>query len=126
MTDEVRYREALKAMESGDKSAMTTVAFYELSGRGDAEIDEDDAVALLEERVKDGDSEAMWILGLCYEYGMGTEQNIKRANRLYLRSSMAQNEAGLFLSEESRERGSDVMEINKSLCNSLHSTMNHC
>ena len=45
--------------------------------------DADAAVALLEEKVKDGDAEAMWMLGMCCEFGMGTYQDIARADQLY-------------------------------------------
>ena len=86
MSDEARYREAVHAMECGDERAKTRVAFYKLSGRGGAEVDADEAVALLEERVKDKDDEAMWMLGLCCEFGTGTEQNIERAESLYWQS----------------------------------------
>ena len=39
---------------------------------GDADV----AVALLEEKVKDRDAEAMLVLGVCCEFGMGTEQDV--------------------------------------------------
>ena len=45
--------------------------------------DADAAVALLEEKVKDRDAEAMWLLGVCCEFGMGTEQDVARAEQLY-------------------------------------------
>ena len=73
-------------MRSGDEKAKTKVAFFKLSGRGGVDVDEDEAVVLLEERVKDGDCEAKWMLGLCCEYGIGTEQNIERAQNLYVDS----------------------------------------
>ena len=47
-----------------------------LSGLGGVAVDEDGAVALLQERVKDRDTDAMWMLGLCCEYGRGIEQDI--------------------------------------------------
>ena len=55
----LNYSDVLKAVESDDESAKTKLAWYKLSGRGNAEIDEDVAVALLEERVKDKDPEAI-------------------------------------------------------------------
>ena len=39
---------------------------------GDADV----AVALLEEKVKDRDAEVMLVLGVCCEFGMGTEQDV--------------------------------------------------
>ena len=47
--------------------------------------DAEAAVALLEEKVKDGDAEAMWMLGVCCEFGIGTEQNVERSEQLYER-----------------------------------------
>ena len=76
------------------KNEKTKQAWLKLSGLGDVDVDEDGAVALLEERVKDGDGEAMWMLGVCNEYGLGTEQNIKRAEDLYKQSSDGGNVIG--------------------------------
>ena len=59
--DAAQYREAVSAMEKGDMKAKTKVAYFKLSGVGGVEVDEDEAVVLLEERAKDGDNEAMWI-----------------------------------------------------------------
>ena len=66
--DATQYREAVSAMENGDVKAKTIVAYYELTGLGVDEVDEDEAIVLLKERAKDGDSEAKWILGVCSEY----------------------------------------------------------
>ena len=110
MSDEAQYREAVKAMKKGDKSAKTKVAFYKLTGVGGIEIDEYGAVALLEERAKEGDNEAKWMLGLCCEYGRGTEQNIERAELLYRQSSQAGDVVGKFLLENDKGgRGNGVM-----------------
>ena len=54
-----------------------------LEGSHGMTIDADAAVALLEEKVKDRDAEAMWMLGVCCEFGMGTEQDVERAEQLY-------------------------------------------
>ena len=114
--DEVRYGDAVRAMEEGDEGAKTVVAFYKLSGRDGAEIDWSEAVALLEERTKDGDSEAAWMLGVCYEFGMGTEQDLKQAELLYCRSCEAGNDVGqFFASNGCNERGSRVMKV-EGLC----------
>ena len=45
--------------------------------------EEDAAVALFEAKVKDGDVEAMWMLGVCCEYGVGMKQDAHRAEELY-------------------------------------------
>ena len=96
-SDEAQYREAVHAMESGDESAKTKVAFYKLSGRGGVKVDGEGAVALLEERVKEGDYEAKWILGMCCEYGMGMEQDTERAVNLYRECYEGRNIVGEFL-----------------------------
>ena len=109
--DEVQRKEAERAMENGDESAKTKVAYYKLSGYGYAEVDADEAVVLLEERVKDGDCEAKWMLGLCCEFGMGTEQNIGRAEKLYRESCEGGNVIGEFLKENDLGgRGSGMMK----------------
>ncbi len=80
---DISYEEAVKAVKNGDEKAKTRIAWYLLSGCDDVDVDVDQAVVLLEERVKDDDPEAMWMLGVCYEYGLGTEQNFKKAKKLY-------------------------------------------
>ena len=105
---EAQLKEAVHAMECGDESAKTRIAYCLLSRRD--RFDEDEAVSLLEERVKDSDGEAMWMLGLCCEFGMGTERDIQRAELLYCQSSEAGNANGRFLRANGLEnRGSGVM-----------------
>ena len=112
-SDEVQYMEDVHAMESGDERAKTKVAFFKLSGCGGVEVDADEAVALLEERVKDRDGEAMWMLGLCCEYGMGTEQDIERAVKLYGECCEGGNVVGEFLMKNDKGgRGRGVMKVN--------------
>ena len=111
-SDEVEYEEAVRAVKSFDNKAKTKLARFKLSGRGGAEVDEDGAVALLTERVKDNDSDAMWMLGLCYEYEMGCEQDVEEAERLYKRSSDGGNVIGDFLVGNGKDdRGSGVMKV---------------
>ena len=117
ISEEERYRNVLRAVEGGDNKAKTKLAWYKLSGYGGAEVDEDSAVILLEERVKDNDAEAMWMLGLCCEYGMGCEQDLERAETLYKQSCDGGNAIGKFLKEsgENNERGSGIMKVEKGL-----------
>ena len=114
ISDAAQYREAVNAMEHGDVKAKTKVAFYKLTGLGGVEVDVDEAVALLEERAKEGDSEAKWMLGLCCEYGMGIEQDIERAELLYRQSSEGGNVVGKLLWWNVGGRGSGVMIVNSS------------
>ena len=83
--------------ENGEEKTETKLAWEKLSGSRSAEYDADEAVALLEECVKDGDGEAMWMLGLCKEYGLGTDQEIDKAEELYKRSKEKGNKTGKFL-----------------------------
>ena len=107
----LKYEEVKKEFEEGgDESAKTKLAWLKLSGLGGAEKDEDGAVKLLEERVKEDDAEAMWMLGVCNEFGIGTEQDIQRAEDLYGQSNERGNEIGKFFAKkEDDERGSGMM-----------------
>ncbi len=93
----------LEAVEGGDESAKTKLAWYKLSGVGGCEIDTNGAVALLEERVKDNDAEAMWMLGVCSEFGRGCEQDIKKAKMLYKQSRRRRNGIGKILAKNKSE-----------------------
>ena len=115
-SDEVQYEEAVRSRENGDERAKTKVAFYKLSGCGGVKVDANGAVALLEERAKDGDDEAKWMLGLCCEYGMGIEQDIERAEELYRESCEGGNVVGEFLMKNDRGgRGTGVMRVEQRL-----------
>ena len=109
---ELKYDEVMNAVERGDECAKTKLAWLKLSGLGGCEVDEDGAVALLEERVKDRDGEAMWMLGVCNEYGRGTEQDKERAVRLYKQSRERGNEIGtIFEKHDKYERGVGKMRM---------------
>ncbi len=96
-----------RAADMGNEGAMekigalkTEVAWCKLSGFGGAKIEVEKAVKLLEERVAAGDSEAMWMLGICREYGRGIEKDVEGAEELYKQSSESGNEIGKFLVEK--------------------------
>ncbi len=109
---EEEYKEVLSAVERGEKSAKTKLAWFKLSGIGGAQVDVVGAVKILEERVKEGDGEAMWMLGLCKEYGRGTEQDIEGAEKLYKECAEAGNEIGKILVKKGyMGRGSGKMRI---------------
>ena len=106
------FNRSRKEVESSDNSAKTKLGWLKLSGVGGAEVDEDGAVVLLEERVKDRDGDAMWMLGVCYEFGIGTEQDIERSDKLYEQSIRQRNEIGKFFASCGKdERGSGKMRI---------------
>ena len=78
--------------------------------------DADAAVALLEEKVKDGNAEAMWMLGVCCEFGMGTEQDVERAEQLYEHAAEKRNAAAKLLLGKLKNkngRGCTQMELER-------------
>ena len=106
MKEEEEYKEVLSAVEKGDdESAKTKLAWFMLSGLGGAKIEVEKAVKILEERVAAGDNEAMWMLGICKEYGRGTRQDIEGAEELYKQSSESGNEIGKILDWKGKEWG---------------------
>ena len=84
---------------------MTEQARWKLEGSHGAERDADAAVALLEKKVKDGKAEAMWMLGVCCEYGMGTEQDVARAEQLYQRGAKIDTTAKLLTDKLKNKNG---------------------
>ena len=109
---ETHYKETVEAVKNGDNKAKTKLAYYKLSGYGGCEIDVDEVVVLLKERVKDKDTEAMWLLGLCYEYGMGCEQDLKRADSLYKQSYDGRSDIGEFFVLNGKDkRGTGIMNV---------------
>ncbi len=112
---EQEYKACLEAVEKGDESAKTKLAWYKLSGVGGCEIDTNGAVALLEERVKAEDAEAMWMLSVCCEFGRGCEQDIPRAETLREQSHKRGNEVGRILVENGgyNERGTGYLKVER-------------
>ena len=106
------YNTVLSAVERGEESAKTRLAWYKLCGLEGAKKDVDEAVALLEERVKEKDGEAMWILGMCKEYGIGTEEDTEGAEKLYSESSKRGNARGkILMTKREYGRGSRKMKL---------------
>ena len=79
---------------------MAEKARWMLEGSHGMARDAEAAVALLEEKVKDGDAEAMWVLGLCCEFGMGTEQDVERAEQLYELGAKQRNATAKLLADK--------------------------
>ena len=116
MNEKEEYKQVVEAVKEGNKEAKTKLARYLLSGYGGAQIDEDRAFDILKERVAKGeDAEAMWMMGLCYEYGMGCETSVEEAETLYKRCCDGGNVIGEFFVENGKwgwnERGSGVMKV---------------
>ena len=116
-TERAEYERALHAVEAGSGKTKTLLAWFKITGRGGAKIDLPGAVELLKDRVDCRDGEAMWILGLCYEFGLGCEKDITEAENLYTRSSQRHNPVGELLSICGKtKRGTGLMEIRFCLC----------
>lgn len=74
------------AVQEDQDNQKTKLAWSLLAKHDRQQEDAEEAVKLLEEQVCEGDSEAMWMLGLCKEFGMGTEQDCDEAKKLYEKS----------------------------------------
>ena len=101
-----------KQAQQEDK--MTEKARWMLEGSHGMARDADAAVELLEEKVKDGKAEAMWMLGVCCEFGMGTEQDVKRAEQLYKRGAEQGNATAKLLTDKLKNkngRGCTQMDL---------------
>ena len=60
--------------------------------------DADGAVVVLQQQVDEhNDAQAMWLLGLCCEYGMGTEQDTQRAEQLFQQAAQQGDETAKLL-----------------------------
>ena len=87
------------------------------------------AVALLEEKVKDGDAKAMWMLGVCCEFGMGTEQDVERAEQLYKRGAWQGNATAKLLTKKLKNwngRGCTQMDLKREQENSKQRRTSIC
>ena len=93
---------------------MTENAQWMLEGSHGMARDADAAVALLEEKVKEADAKAMWLLGVCCEFGMGTEQDVARAEQLYKRGEAQGNATAKLLANKLKNkngRGCTQMDL---------------
>ena len=78
-----------------------------LEGSHGMERDAEAAVALLEEKAQ-GDAEAMWMLGVCCEFGMGTKQDVERAEQLYKRGAEQGNATAKLLSNTLKNQNGQI------------------
>jgi len=69
------------------------VAFQKLQNK-----DITGAIPILDECVKTGDRDALWMMGICFEYGMGVPKDIERAVALYNQSKDLGSIIGKFMS----------------------------
>ena len=101
---QLNFQQVSDAVKRGDQRAKTLLAFLLLSGLGGASIDHAQAVRLLQERVNNKDIDALWMLGLCYEFGMGVQQNKNTALSLYGKAGGM----GMFLKNKNSRDGTTM------------------
>ena len=102
----------MSTQQQGEKT--TEKARWLLEGSHGVARDAEAAVAVLEAKVKDGDAEAMWMLGVCCEFGMGTEQDVERAEQLYQRGAEQGNTTAKLLTDKLKNkngRGCTQMDL---------------
>jgi len=90
-TEQSKLNDALDAVKKGEEGSRLKLARLTVSMLNQQEIKQ------LEEQAKNGDTEAMWKLGLCKEHGIGTKQDEKEAEHLYETSSSGGNPIGSIL-----------------------------
>ena len=111
--EEPEYERFLETVCNGETSAKGKLAWFLLSGHGGTGVDAKKAVGFLSE-VVESDPEAMWMLGVCKEYGIGTENDLEGAQKLYDQSQRSGNAVAAFLlSKESEERQIGSMRIER-------------
>ena len=67
--------------------------------------EESKAFELLKECVGEGDASAVWLLGLCFEFGIGIESNPEQAEALYQKSAQMDDSIGLILKRNIKKFG---------------------
>ena len=89
----------------------TEKALWMLEGSHGVERDAETAVALLVVNAEDGDAEAMWMLGVCCEFGIGMEQDVARAEQLYERGAKRNATAKLLIGKLKNKNGRGCTEM---------------
>ena len=93
-TDQV----AQMAATTTTTKTATEKALWMLEGRDGMARDADGAVVVLQQQVDEHhDAQAMWLLGLCCEYGMGTQQDTQRAEQLFQQAAQQGDETAKLL-----------------------------
>ena len=101
-------------MEKKKTEECVEKARWMLEGSHGMTRDADTAVALLEEKVKDRNTEAMWMLGVCCEFGIGTEQDVERAEQLFQNATQQGNTTAKLLTDKLKNkngRGNTQMDL---------------
>ena len=95
---------ATKFCEVEDFHPMTESAWNMLTGMFDDEVDAEGAVSKLRKRADANDYNALWILGLCHEFGVGCEKNLEEADALYAKSVEEGSAVGEFLVQNRKKQ----------------------
>ena len=91
-------------------------ALWMLEGSHGMARDADGAVVLLEDLVNkhrnNNNADAMWMLGVCCEFGIGTEQDVHRAEQLFESAAQQGNTTAMLLADRLKNRnGRGCMEM---------------
>ena len=113
------FADLVAAANDGDTEAKVVLAWLKLQGRGSAKMDKEGGYQLLEECVALEDSDAMWLLGICNEYGLGCKQNIERAKDLYAKSCSNGNPLGTLLAKDRKDSVGSIDVVMKGLLKAL-------
>ena len=107
MTEEIKrieeeealeYKKIKKVYDKGESNVVGRIAWYLLSGRGGIEKDVEKAFVLLENKADLCDKGmGWWLLGLCYEFGLGTERDRFKTITCYRHANRSKSEIASFL-----------------------------
>ena len=91
-------------------------ALWMLEGSHGMTRDADGAVVLLEDLVNkhrnNNNTDAMWMLGVCCEFGIGTEQDVHRAEQLFESAAQQGNTTAMLLTDKLKNKnGRGCMEM---------------
>ena len=100
-------------MAAATTKTATEKALWMLEGSHGMARDANGAVVVLEERTKHHNAQAMWLLGLCCEYGIGTQQDTQRAEQLFQQAAQRRNKtAKLLVGKLKNKKGRGRLDMN--------------
>jgi len=91
--EQSKLKDVLDAVKKGEEGSRLKLAGLTFPKLGVNEA----VIKKLEQQAKKGDTEAMWKLGLCKEFEIGTKEDKKEAETLYETSSEGGNPTGVIL-----------------------------